>query len=81
MLWHGPLGRAEDERTRPGTDGIVRALAAHAGFTVAGGRETGMAVERLGATGDLTHVSTGGTAFLAYLERGTLPALEALVGA
>lgn len=47
-------------------------------FTLLGGGETGEAVEELGLADEMDHVSTGGGAFVAYLERGDLPGLAAL---
>jgi 3-phosphoglycerate kinase len=78
VLWNGPMGMFEHRPFRNGTEEIARAMAVHDGFTVVGGGESGEAVEQLGLEDDLSHVSTGGGAFVEYLERGTLPALEVL---
>jgi phosphoglycerate kinase len=78
VVWNGPLGKFEDERYREGTRALAEAVAGSAGTTVVGGGETGEAMERFGLADEVTHVSTGGGAFLKYLEKGTLPALEVL---
>ena len=53
-------------------------MAATNAVTIAGGGETGQAIHRLEIADQLTHLSTGGGAFLQYLDRRSLPALEAL---
>jgi len=77
-VWNGPMGKFEDEPFRAGTEAVARALAECHGVTVVGGGETAEAVRRFGLADRLTHVSTGGGAFLKYLEGATLPALEVL---
>ncbi len=67
VVWNGPLGKFEDEPFRTGTRAIAEAMAAAKGVTIVGGGETAEAVEELGLDGRMTHVSTGGGAFLEYV--------------
>jgi phosphoglycerate kinase len=82
LIWNGPMGRVERDAYLEGTRRIAEAIAesvVERGATaVAGGGETGAVVRRLGLHDRLTHISTGGGAFLEYIARGTLPALEVL---
>ncbi len=78
VVWNGPLGYFENKKFAKGTYGIAKALAKSKGITVAGGGETVDAINTLKLAKKFTHVSTGGGASLAFLEKGTLPALTAL---
>jgi phosphoglycerate kinase len=75
IVWNGPLGKYEDEPYSNGTREIARALAAARAVTVVGGGETAEAVESFGLDRALTHVSTGGGAFLEYIEGTPFDAL------
>jgi len=75
VVWNGPLGKFEDEPFSRGTRGIAQALAASNCVTIVGGGETAEAVEEFGLADKMTHVSTGGGAFLEYLEGKPFPAL------
>ncbi len=68
VVWNGPMGKFEDKPFRGGTQGIAEALGTSPGITVVGGGETAEAVEEFGYADKVTHVSTGGGAFLEYLE-------------
>ncbi|CAM4190978.1 phosphoglycerate kinase [Vreelandella rituensis] len=78
VVWNGPMGKIEEDRYFSGTRRIAEAMAASRGVTVVGGGETGQAVHRIGIENQLTHLSTGGGAFLDYLAHGSLPALNVL---
>ena len=68
VVWNGPMGKFEDEPFRKGTRGVAEALAASKAVTVVGGGETAEAVEQFGFADEVSHVSTGGGAFLECLE-------------
>lgn len=68
VVWNGPMGKFEDAPFRNGTKGVAEALGTAPGVTVVGGGETAEAVEEFGFADKVTHVSTGGGAFLEYLE-------------
>jgi len=76
VFWNGPLGKFEDEPFRRGTEMIARAVAASEGKSIVGGGETSQAIEVFDLYDFIDHVSTGGGAFLKYLQDRTLPALE-----
>jgi phosphoglycerate kinase len=68
VIWNGPVGWFEQEAFSRGTRGVSAAMAASPAVTVVGGGETAEAVEQFGDAEAMTHVSTGGGAFLAYVE-------------
>jgi phosphoglycerate kinase len=68
IIWNGPVGWFEQPAFSKGTKGIAEAMAASGAVTVVGGGETAEAVEQFGFDTKMTHVSTGGGAFLAYVE-------------
>lgn len=76
VVWNGPPGKFEDEAFRKGTEAVARGLADVDAMTVVGGGESGEAVELFDLVERIDHVSTGGGAFLKYLENGCLPALS-----
>src|SRR5262249_42911580 len=76
VVWNGPVGKFEDEPFSKGTKAIAEALAASKGITIVGGGETAEAVEEFGLADELTHVSTGGGAFLEYVEGTPFEALK-----
>ncbi|MGE3804014.1 MAG: phosphoglycerate kinase [Gemmataceae bacterium] len=75
VVWNGPVGKFEDEPFSKGTRAIAAAMAACPGVTVIGGGETAEAVELFGLDDKMTHVSTGGGAFLDYVAGSSFPAL------
>ena len=68
VIWNGPVGWFEKAAFSKGTKGIAEAMANSSAVTVVGGGETAEAVEQFGFDAKMTHVSTGGGAFLAYVE-------------
>jgi phosphoglycerate kinase len=75
VVWNGPLGKFEDEPYSQGTRAMAEALAASKATTIVGGGETAEAVEEYGLAEKMTHVSTGGGAFLEYVEGTPFAAL------
>src|SRR5262249_14011963 len=78
VVWNGPVGKFEDEPFRAGTKGIAEAMAHAPGVTAGGGRGAAGAGEAVGVAEKVTHVSTGGGAFLEYLEGKTFNSLKAI---
>jgi phosphoglycerate kinase len=75
-VWNGPMGKFEDEPFSKGTRAVAEALAIAKGITIVGGGETAEAVEEFGLDSKMTHVSTGGGAFLEYMEGKSFAALD-----
>jgi len=78
IVWNGPLGVFEFPQFAHGTETLARAIAASNAFSVAGGGDTLAAIAKYGITDRIGYISTGGGAFLEYLEGKKLPAVEIL---
>lgn len=78
IVWNGPVGVFEFDQFGKGTEAIARAIAASNGFSIAGGGDTLAAVAKYGITDQVSYISTGGGAFLEFLEGKVLPAVEIL---
>lgn len=78
VVWNGPVGVFEFDQFGKGTETLARAIAASPAFSIAGGGDTLAAVAKYGITADISYISTGGGAFLEFLEGKTLPAVEVL---
>lgn len=76
VVWNGPLGKFEEEPFSQGSRTIAQAMAASSATTIVGGGETAEAVEKFGLDEKMTHVSTGGGAFLEYVEGTPFKALD-----
>ena len=78
ILWNGPVGVFEFEQFGEGTRAIANAIAASKAFSVAGGGDTLAAIEKYGVEDGISYISTGGGAFLEFVEGKTLPAVAVL---
>jgi phosphoglycerate kinase len=78
VIWNGPMGKFEDAPFRNGTLSVAKAMASSQAVTVVGGGETAEAVEEFGFADKMAHVSTGGGAFLEYLEGKTFNSLRVI---
>ncbi|HHW4680807.1 MAG TPA: phosphoglycerate kinase [Xylella taiwanensis] len=78
VVWNGPVGVFEFDVFSKGTEALARAIAASPAFSIAGGGDTLAAVDKYGVAGQMSYISTGGGAFLEFLEGKTLPAVAAL---
>ncbi len=78
ILWNGPVGVFEIPQFAEGTRAVAQAVADSAGFSLAGGGDTLAALETFGVQERISYVSTGGGAFLEYVEGRVLPAVEIL---
>jgi phosphoglycerate kinase len=77
-LWNGPLGVFEHDAFAAGTRVLAEAIAASEGFSLAGGGDTLAAIDQFGIEDQVSYISTGGGAFLEYVEGKTLPAVAVL---
>ena len=78
VVWNGPVGVFEFDAFGKGTETLARAIAASDAFSIAGGGDTLAAVEKYKVEKDISYISTGGGAFLEFLEGRELPAVAAL---
>ncbi|OFE13364.1 phosphoglycerate kinase [Pseudohongiella acticola] len=78
IIWNGPLGVFEFDAFAGGTEAVARAVADNAGFSIAGGGETISAIDKFGITDQVSYISTGGGAFLEFVQGDVLPAVAML---
>lgn len=78
VVWNGPVGVFEFDAFGKGTETLARAIAASNAFSIAGGGDTLAAVDKYGIADQVSYISTGGGAFLEFLEGKPLPAVVAL---
>ena len=78
VVWNGPVGVFEFDAFGKGTEVLARAIADSKAFSIAGGGDTLAAVDKYGVESGISYISTGGGAFLEFLEGKTLPAVAAL---
>jgi len=78
IVWNGPVGVFEFDQFGQGTLSLAQAIAASDAFSIAGGGDTLAAIAKYGITNDISYISTGGGAFLEFLEGNVLPAVAIL---
>jgi phosphoglycerate kinase len=78
VVWNGPVGVFEFDAFGHGTETLARAIAESKAFSIAGGGDTLAAVDKYGIEDKVSYISTGGGAFLEFLEGKTLPAVAML---
>lgn len=81
ILWNGPVGVFEIDQFGKGTEVIAQAIADSQAFSIAGGGDTLAAIDKYAIAERVSYISTGGGAFLEYVEGKTLPAVAALEAA
>jgi phosphoglycerate kinase len=79
VVWNGPVGVFEIDAFAEGTRAVAEAIAASPAFSIAGGGDTVAAIDKFGVGDRIGYISTGGGAFLEFLEGRTLPAVQILV--
>lgn len=78
VLWNGPVGVFEFDQFADGTRVLAEAIAASDAFSIAGGGDTLAAIDKFGVADKISYISTGGGAFLEFVEGKVLPAVEML---
>ncbi len=78
IVWNGPIGVFEFDAFSKGTEVVAKAIATSDAFSITGGGDTLAAVDKFGVGDQISYISTGGGAFLEYLEGKILPAVEIL---
>ena len=78
IIWNGPVGVFEFDSFGAGTEALAEAIAASEAFSVAGGGDTLAAIDKYGVAERISYISTGGGAFLEFVEGKKLPAVEIL---
>jgi phosphoglycerate kinase len=79
IVWNGPVGVFEFDQFGGGTQTLAETIAASKAFSIAGGGDTLAAIAKYGVTDKISYISTGGGAFLEFLEGKPLPAVEILL--
>src|SRR5690606_27100529 len=78
IIWNGPVGVFEFDQFGEGTKVVAKAIAQSAAFSIAGGGDTLAAVDKYEIADQVSYISTGGGAFLEYVEGKVLPAVAIL---
>ncbi len=81
IIWNGPMGFYEDPRFAKGTDLILKNIAQSKALSIIGGGDTLTSIKNQQYLKKISHISSGGSAMLAFLEKGTLPGIEVLQNA
>jgi phosphoglycerate kinase len=79
IVWNGPVGVFEFDQFAEGTKTLAHAIADSKAFSIAGGGDTLAAIAKYNIADKIGYISTGGGAFLEFLEGKTLPAVEILL--
>ncbi len=79
VIWNGPVGVFEFRHFSAGTRAVAEAIERSGAYSIAGGGDTLAAIDQFGVTEGVSYISTGGGAFLEFVEGKTLPAVAALV--
>ena len=80
IIWNGPVGVFEFRNFAAGTRAMAEAIERSHAYSIAGGGDTLAAIDQFGVRDDISYISTGGGAFLEFVEGKTLPAVAALEG-
>ena len=78
IIWNGPVGAFERDEFAEGTKSLAKDIADNRGFSIAGGGDTLAAIDKYGIVGAISYISTGGGAFLEFVEGKELPAVAVL---
>ncbi len=78
IIWNGPVGAFERDEFAEGTKSLAKDIADNRGFSIAGGGDTLAAIDKYGIVGAISYISTGGGAFLEFVEGKKLPAVAVL---
>ena len=78
IIWNGPVGVFEFDQFGEGTKALAEAIAASPAFSIAGGGDTLAAIDKYGVAENISYISTGGGAFLEFVEGRKLPAVAIL---
>lgn len=81
IIWNGPMGLFEDERFKEGTESILKSISESRAFSIVGGGDTLTSIKNKDYLKKITHVSTGGSAMLEYIKKGSLPGIDVLMDA
>ena len=78
IVWNGPMGVFEFKKYQNGTKSVARSIAKNGGISIVGGGDSAAAMQQLGFSDKITHISTGGGASLKFLEGANLPGVSLL---
>ena len=78
IIWNGPVGVFEEAAFASGTEQLAKQIAENKGFSIAGGGDTLAAIDKYDVSADISYISTGGGAFLEFVEGKVLPAVAIL---